>query len=87
MTAKRYLDTSIYIIDPDASEQQRLESALTPTFGHVKVFDDAESFLAQRESIQQGCLITSAVLSGMSVLEFIDRLKSEEICLPIRHDD
>lgn len=76
-------DKTIYIIDPDTSEQQRLESALTPTFRHVEVFDDAESFLAQCGSIQEGCLITVSVLPKMSVLEFIDRLKSEGIRLPV----
>jgi FixJ family two-component response regulator len=73
----------IYIVDPDASEQERLESALTPTFGHVKAFNDVESFLAQCGSTQEGCLITISVLPEMSVLEFIDRLKREGIRLPV----
>lgn len=76
-------DKTIYIIDPDASARQSLECALTPTFRHVKTFDDAEPFLAQCESIQQGCLITSVLLPGTSVPELIDRLKSEVIRLPV----
>lgn len=74
---------TVYIIDPDASERHRLESALSATFRRIETFDSARSFLAQRASIHQGCLITVSVLSETGVLEFIDRLKSEGIRLPV----
>lgn len=77
------VDKAVYIVDPDAAEQQRLESVLTPICRCVRVFEDAESFLAQCESIHQGCLIVSALLPEMGVLEVIDRLKRKKMRLPI----
>ncbi len=76
-------DETIYVIESDPSERQRLKSVLTSTFRHVKTFDSGESFLGQDESIRQGCLITAAALPGRDVLEFIDRLKSEGIRIPV----
>lgn len=74
---------TVYVVEPDDSERQRLQSVLAPTFRNIRTFDNAESFLAQRGSIQQDCLITSAVLPGMSVLELIGWLKNEGMPIPV----
>ena len=75
---------TVYIIELDASERERLRGLLASTFKNIETFDNAQSFLAEKiGSIQQGCLIAAAVLPGMSVQELIDRLKREGIHIPV----
>ncbi|MFQ6022321.1 MAG: response regulator [Acidiferrobacterales bacterium] len=74
---------TIYVIEPDTSECNRLHSFLASTSTEVKTFVSAESFLAQCIPLSRGCLVTEVDLPGMSVLELLDHLKRRGIELPV----
>ena len=76
-------DQTVYIIESDASERESLRGLLASTFKNIETFDNAQSFLAEIGSIQQGCLIAAAALPGMSAQELIYRLRRERIQIPV----
>jgi len=74
---------TVYIVEDDPGMLRLLERLLTDAGYGVAAYPDAESFLADHQPGQGGCLLLDLRLPGMSGLELQRRLQSEGDLLPV----
>jgi FixJ family two-component response regulator len=74
---------TIYVIDPDPTEQQKIAAALAPEAEAVLLFDSAEAFFESTLVREPAVLIASATLPGICVAQVIQDLKRAAIELPV----
>jgi len=72
----------VAVIEADATDRRQLCSLLSRLNADVQDYDSAESYLASPVDIR-GCLITEMTLPGMSGLELLRRLRSNESAPPV----
>ena len=72
----------VAVIEADAVARRLLCSLLSSLDAEIQDYDSAESYLASaRDTL--GCVITDMWLPGMSGLDLLRRLHSEETSLPV----
>ena len=72
----------VAVIEADEAARRLLRSLLSSLDAEVQDYDSAESYLAAaRDTL--GCVITDVWLPGMSGLELLRRLRSEETSPPV----
>jgi FixJ family two-component response regulator len=72
----------VAVIEADAAARRLLCSLLSSLDAEIQDYDSAESYLAsERDTL--GCLITDVWLPGMSGLDLLRRLRSEETSPPV----
>ena len=70
------------MIEADEAARRLLRSLLSSLDAEIQDYDSAESYLAgARDTL--GCVITDVWLPGMSGLELLRRLRSEETSPPV----
>jgi FixJ family two-component response regulator len=74
---------TVYIVDSDPVEQQRIAAALGPEAGAVVPFGSAEAFLASMPLRAPALLIAAAVLPGMGIVQLLGELTRLKIELPV----
>ena len=74
---------TICIVDDDAAFSDSLRWLLQSSGYNVAAYTSAESFLAESDPTQPGCLVLDIRMPGMSGLELQDELKRRAIILPI----
>lgn len=72
----------VAVIEADAAARRTLCSLLSSLDAEVQDYDSAESYLASNKDTL-GCLITDVMLPGMSGLELLRLLRTEQAALPI----
>ncbi len=74
---------TVFIVDDDASIRDSLTWLLEAVDIDVKSFDSAEAFLEQHLEDTSGCLILDVRMAGMSGLDLLSTLVSQESTLPV----
>jgi two-component system response regulator FixJ len=72
----------VAVIEADAAARRLLCSLLSSLDAEIQDYDSAESYLAGAHDTL-GCVITDVWLPGMSGLELLRRLRSEETSPPV----
>ena len=72
----------VAVIEADAAARRLLCSLLSSLDAEIQDYDSAESYLAAARDVL-GCVITDVWLPGMSGLELLRRLRSEETSPPV----
>ena len=73
----------IYVVDDDEAVRDALATMLRAAGRTVETFDSAESFVEQRGSASDGCVVLDVRMPGMSGLELQDVLSQRQSSLPI----
>lgn len=73
----------VYVVDDDASIRASLEDLLASIGLNARLFASVQAFLAAERADAPGCLILDVRMPGMSGLDFIDRMASDGILLPV----
>ncbi|MFS2155911.1 response regulator transcription factor [Pseudomonas sp. Pseusp122] len=73
----------VYVVDDDASIRASLEDLLASIGLNARLFASVQEFLAAERADAPGCLILDVRMPGMSGLDFIDRMASDGILLPV----
>ena len=74
---------TVYVIDPDPTEQQRIAGALAADAEAVVTFGNAETFLGSRPLRTPAVLVTAAVLPDMGIVDLIAELGRASIAVPV----
>ena len=83
MSATRFADAIIYIVDDDSAVREALSSLLRSYGMRVETFSDARSFLERERSSSPACLILDVRMPGISGVELQQRLKPVDPRMPI----
>lgn len=83
MSATRFADAIIYIVDDDSAVREALSSLLRSYGMRVETFSDARSFLERERSSSPACLILDVRMPGISGVELQQRLKLVDPRMPI----
>jgi len=76
-------EQTVFIVDDDPAVRDAL-SWMIGTLQHpVETFDSAQAFLDAYDSEKSGCLVLDVRLPGMSGLQLQQKLKDENIQLPV----
>ena len=76
-------EQTVFIVDDDPAVRDAL-SWMIGTLQHpVETFDSAQAFLNAYDSEKPGCLVLDVRLPGMSGLQLQQKLKTENIQLPV----
>ena len=76
-------EPTIFIVDDDPAMRESL-SWLLETIGHpVKTFENAQEFLDNFDSQAPGCLVLDVRLPGMSGLQLQQKMKNDNVNLPV----
>ena len=75
--------TTVFIVDDDEAFRDSLRWLLESASHNVASYATAESFLAESDPHQPGCLVLDIRMPGMSGLELQDELRRRAIMLPI----
>jgi FixJ family two-component response regulator len=83
---------TVHVVDDDASMRGALARLLKLSGWNVRMFESAEAFLAERETLPRGCLVLDIQLTGMSGLDLLERLAELNCSWPVvamsgSHDD
>ena len=73
---------AIFVVDDDRAVREALRDLLEADGRAVEIYDSCEAFLGTYRPGRQGCLVVDALMPGMSGLELLQRLKSEQSRLP-----
>jgi two-component system response regulator FixJ len=73
----------VFVVDSDAAAVDSLAAMLGPQGLAVKAYSSAERFLEGFDRSQCGCLVVDVQTAGMGSLELQERLRAEEIHLPV----
>ncbi|MGC3982534.1 MAG: response regulator [Steroidobacteraceae bacterium] len=76
-------DTTVFLVDDDASVRDSLSLLLSLKGLRTQVFASAEHFLDTYQPEWRGCLLTDLRLTGMSGLELQAMLQARGINLPV----
>jgi len=74
---------TVYVVDDDASMRRSLLRLLTASNFRVRVFDSAEGFLEQADTVSDGCLVVDIQLGGMTGLDLMTQLMERGFSLPV----
>jgi FixJ family two-component response regulator len=76
-------DKTVFVVDDDQAVARSLRWLLETVQLRVETFATAQSFLDNYRSSTPGCLILDVRMPGMSGLDLQERLKAQQIHLPI----
>lgn len=74
---------SIFIVDDDQAMRESLSWLLETTGYPVKTFSSAQEFLQQYDRQTPGCMLLDVRLPGMSGLQLQQKMRTENINLPV----
>jgi two-component system, LuxR family, response regulator FixJ len=73
----------VHIVDDDEAVRQSLAFLLGTAGIPVRVYDSATSFLGSLATLQAGCLITDVRMPDMTGIELLQRLRAEDVKVPV----
>jgi two-component system response regulator FixJ len=74
---------TVFIIDDDDNNRKMLRCLIESIGLQLKDFDSAQEFLENYDREQHGCLITDVRMRGISGLELLEKLRAENIYIPV----
>ena len=74
---------TVYVIDPDPTEQQRISRVLASDAETVLPFGSAETLLGSRPLRTPAVLVSAVVLPDMGIVDLIAELGRAGIALPV----
>ena len=74
--------SAVYVIDDDESMRRALARLLICSNWPVRMFESAESFLAEMDGLAQGCLVVDVGLLGMSGSDLLTQLREAGVRWP-----
>src|SRR4030088_1924845 len=77
------IDTSVYVVDDDASVREAVESLLRSAGLSVRTFASAHEFLASPRAEVPSCLVLDVHLPGLNGLDLQRELARADIHMPI----
>ena len=72
-----------YVVDDDVSMRRSLARLLTLSNWRVRLFDSAEAFLKEADSLRYGCLVLDIQLGGMTGLDLMALLAERGYRFPV----
>ena len=75
--------STVFIVDDDDAVRESLEWLITSENMNVQSYSSAQEFLSAYDPGQSGCLVLDVRMPGMSGLELQERLKKNELKIPI----
>jgi two-component system response regulator TtrR len=78
-----HAEATVFVVDADHVFRDSLRRLLLSAGRRVGMYADAESFLADSEPQQPGCVVLETRLPGMNGLELQDELRRRAIDLPL----
>src|SRR5467141_3988097 len=79
----RTIDTSVYVVDDDASVREAVGSLIRSAGFRVRTFESAQEFLASPRAEVPSCLVLDVHLPGLNGLELQRELARADIQIPI----
>jgi two-component system response regulator FixJ len=76
-------DRIVHVVDDDAAVLQSVSFLLASDAFPVRVYDSAVSFFERIGEVTGGCIVTDVRMPEIDGLEFMKRLKSRGIMLPV----
>jgi two-component system, LuxR family, response regulator FixJ len=76
-------NNSVHIIDDDDALRDSLVFLLSTVSIDAKSYESVTSYLSDSKRGASGCIITDVRMPGMSGIEFLRRLKSEGVSVPV----
>lgn len=73
----------VHVIDDDEAMRDSLSFLLDVQGLDARLYDSAIAFLAALPSLEPGCIITDIRMPGLTGLELVQRLKEENVNLPV----
>ncbi|WP_448042163.1 response regulator FixJ [Bradyrhizobium liaoningense] len=74
---------TIYVIDDDAAMRDSLNFLLDSSGFHVRLFDNAQSFLDALPGLAFGCVLSDVRMPGLDGIELLKRMKAQQSPFPI----
>ncbi len=76
-------NTLVHIIDDDEALRDSLTFLLSSAAIDAKSYDSATAYLTDAKRGVSGCIVTDVRMPGMSGIEFLRKLKSEGVSVPV----
>jgi len=76
-------DPIVFLIDDDDGVRRSLDALLRANGLNVTAFASARDFLAQFDPDAAGCLVTDVRLPGMSGIELLQKIRSQNCHMPV----
>ena len=73
----------IHVVDPDPAVREGLQTLLSILNARVYTYPNAEAFLANSPPTALGCLIAEVHLPGITGIELLQRLREQQVNLPV----
>jgi FixJ family two-component response regulator len=73
----------ISVVDDDESIRESLQGLLKSLGYGVEIYSSAESFLSSSALVKTNCLVLDVWMPGMSGLELQQKLKTQQVPIPI----
>ncbi|CAN5923637.1 response regulator [soil metagenome] len=73
----------VLLVDDDAAVRAALKFALEVEGFRVQLYDGPEAVLADADLPQRACLVIDYRMPGIDGIELIDRLRGQDVTLPI----
>jgi len=77
------IDTSVYVVDDDASVREAVGSLIRSAGFRVRAFESAQEFLASQRAEVPSCLVLDVHLPGLNGLDLQRELAKADIQIPI----
>lgn len=77
------LDSTVFVVDDDASVREALDSLIRSVGLHVRTFGSAKEFLNHKRPDTASCLVLDVRLPGLNGLDLQRRLASQRNPIPI----
>jgi FixJ family two-component response regulator len=76
-------ETTVFVVDDDASVRTAVKRLLQSIGLQVKTFDSAQAFLAHSDHDKPACLVLDVRMAGMSGIELQEQLTKAGLRMPI----
>ena len=75
--------TTVFVVDDDPAARESVAAVIESRGMHVEAYASAEDFLDNFDRRRLGCLVTDIKMGGMSGLDLQEKLRTEEVALPV----
>src|SRR5687768_3218406 len=77
------MSVTVFVIDDDQAARESLQAMVKAKGYEVRGFSSPEEFLSGYQPDWTGVIVTDVRMPGMSGIEFLQRIKSQNISLPV----
>jgi two-component system response regulator FixJ len=77
------IDAVVYVVDDDVAVRQSLSFLLASDGFPVRLYESASAFLDSFQEASDGCIVTDVRMPGIDGIDFMRRLRTRGIALPV----